>query len=207
MNIQNIFGSKIYNEGTQIGKDVASGMKDSYANKIAQMLDGAQDHKEATKMLFDGVKNGDFDVINSVIFKSADCSVQTMFKKFGQGYSDNLKKVCDLGLSITPKFIKTVEKEQDLYIVTQVPGTKKGQLIPFNQAKHLVSQEDLKQAYSDLQQITKFGIVDQDLLNGQAWFVTPDDHKIMLPSWDKVRPVQNGESAQILERYREILFS
>ena len=180
--------------------------QNEHFSDIVGKLKEAPTYKEANKALFDAVNSGKMAVKNSVLFKCDDYTVQTMFKRFAEGYIRNQKRISDLNLSIAPKYIDTIEKGNDVYIISQVPGTKTGDLIPFYQAKSLVSKEDLQQAFLDLKTLTKKGITDQNVLNGRMIFVTPDDHKVMIPSWETLRPVQNGEAPKVIEQYQKILF-
>ena len=175
--------------------------------EIIASLKNAKTAKEATRILFDEAQNGNFEVINGVLFKHEDYAIQNMLTMYGQKHADNLKKLSELQLSIVPEYIDSFTKEHEIFIITKVPGAKTGKLSPFNKEYDKISTESLRQAFKDFQKLTKAGLVDAGIANStRNWFVTPDDNKVMLPVWRNLQPIQDSERTATLEEYYQKLF-
>ncbi len=204
LRLQNL---SLFNPGVKSMSSVSSSSVNPYISDVIDNLKKCQKAKEACKILEDAANNGDFSVKSGVLFKHEDYTIQNMLKIYGESYKRALETVGKLGLSITPIHIETIEKENEMFIVSHLPGTKSGELIPYSEAKNKVSKEDKLAAFKDLQKLTQEGLVDNEVLNGKYWFVTPDTHKIMLPEWSSLRRLQPGENKAVLEQYYNILFN
>lgn len=170
-------------------------------------LKEAKSSKAALEMLQEAAEKGDFDKKNGVLFKHSDYAIQCMLESFAKPYVANMKKISALKLDSAPKLIGALDKEGLYFIVTKVPGTKTGELIPYERAMNLVSKEDKAIAFKDLQKVTKAGFTDNNIANGRLWFVSPDDNKIVFPSWEALRPLDKNEGSQVLNNCYQILFN
>ena len=170
-------------------------------------LKEAKNSKAALEMLEEAVEKGDFVQQNGVLFKHGDYTIQCMLKTFAEPYVANMKKIDALKLDSAPKLIGTLDKEGLYFIVAKVPGTKTGELIPYERAMNLVSKEDKALAFKDLQKVAKAGLIDNNIANGRLWFVAPDNNKIIFPSWEALRPLDKNEGSQALNNCYQILFN
>ncbi len=177
-------------------------------SEISTELEKTNSHQEALDVLFKNVKKGRLELKNSVLFKHGDFIIQNVFKNFGSIYEQNLKKVNNLGLSIVPDYIKSIIKDNDMFIISRIKGTKSGDLLPYAKAKDKVSRENKLLAFSDLQKLTKAGLTDDRVSrSSEMWYVTPDDNKIMIPSFEMLRNLNKGENKKVLEQYHKIIFN
>ena len=94
-----------------------------------------------------------------------------------------------------------------MFIISQIKGTKTGNLIPYATGKNFVSNEDKNSAFHDMQKLTKAGLTDDKISRSQEmWFVSPDNNKIVLPSFEALRNLTPGENNQIINKYYNIIF-
>lgn len=175
--------------------------------ELIKKIENTESARKALNIMFDEVKKGELEVKNGVLFKKDDFVILNSFQNQGQIFEKNLKKINDLGLEIAPKYVKTITKDNDMFIINQIKGTKSGNLIPYEIAKKQVSDEDKQKAYLDMQKLTKSGLVDDKIARSSAmWFVSPDDNKIVLPSFEALRNLKTGENKEVLNRYYNIIF-
>lgn len=202
----NLVNSLFFHKGVNSMNSKSSKTVDSYIGDIIKSLKESDSAANACKVLEDAVKEGNLTVKNGVLYKHNDYTIQNMLKIYGEGYKNNLQKIDKLGLEITPEYIDTVEKQNELFIVTKLAGAANDDLIPYRQVKDKVSDKDKLAAFKDLQKLTKAGFVDDAVLNGNGWFVVPATNKIMLPVWQCLRPLQKHEAKAVLEQYYNIIF-
>ena len=94
-----------------------------------------------------------------------------------------------------------------MFIVSQIKGSETGDLIPYKIVRHSVSKESKLAAYKDLQKLTRSGYIDDKIAySDNLWFVTPDNFKIMLPSFETLRNLKTGENKIAMQRYYIIIF-
>ncbi len=178
-----------------------------FINKVVTKLQNAETTSKATSFLIDSAQRGDFKIFEGVLFKHGDYSIQNLLKSYGLPYSDNMKRLSKLKLGIAPDYIKTVVKGNEVYVVSKISGTSSGDLIPFNEAYPTIPRESLLSAYKDLQKVTKAGLVDDKILSStKYWYVTPDDKRIIMPSWESTRQLHTNERKTILEQFYKMLF-
>lgn len=171
-------------------------------------IENAKDGKSAVEALLNAVEDGRLEECSGNCFKNGDYYILNLFKYDALPYTDNMKRISDLQLGIAPRQAAVIAKDDEYFIVNEIKGCKSGALIPFQEAKNKLLKEDLLAAYKDLQKVTKAGIADEfNLRSTEQWFVTPDDNRIVMPSWNRLRPLGNSdERNQTLERYYEMLF-
>jgi hypothetical protein len=141
------------------------------------------------------------------LFKHGDYSIQNLLKSYGLPYAENMKRLSKLKLGITPSHVKTIVKDNEVYVVSKIPGSTSGNLIPFNVAYPAIPRESLLAAYKDLQKVTKAGLVDDKILSStKYWYVTPDDKRVVMPSWEATRQLHSNEGKTVLEQFYKMLF-
>lgn len=178
-----------------------------YIVNLINRIENSNSHKEVLDVLFQSVKNQEMEIKNGVLFKQGEYIVQNAFKNIGALYEKNLKTVNKLGLNITPKLVTTITKDNDMFLIYKIEGTKNGDLIPYSRGKQKVSKNDKLAAYQDFQKLTKAGLIDDKIVKSpEMWYVTPDDNKIMLPSFEALRSLKPGENQSSLTKYYNIIF-
>ncbi len=168
--------------------------------------------KDSMQFLIDKSNIDDgFKMLNGSLYKHGEHTVQLIGKRAGLQYSQNLETLNKLGLGIVPKQLDAIPKDDILYVVSHVPGTKTGTLTPIWErgVKDKVTKEAKLAAYHDLQKLTKAGYIDDAVSrSNELWFVAPDDNSIVLPVWNSLRKIRPDESRQkIIENYYNILFN
>ena len=175
-----------------------------FIEDVMQKLKSSKNHQEALDILFEESDKGNFSVQNGVIFKHGEYLIQNAFKNNGEVWEENLKIMSSLELDITPQYIDTIIKDNDMFIVMKIKGTAKGNLEEF--FPYDISDEAKLKAYDDLYAITEAGFVDEKIIKScDMWYVTPDDKRIVLPCFEELRQITADEKEKILERYRKIL--
>ena len=172
-----------------------------YAEDIIKQINDADSEKDAIQILL----SSNF-IQDGALFKYSNYTIQNAFSTY-MPYAENMKKIGDIAEGIVPKQLDVIKKGYNIFIASKIPNTKSGELLPFRQVKKSIPKENLLSAYEDLRKITKAGITDNDVLNGKNWFVTADTHKIIIPTWERVRPIENNERQSIMDTYYNILFS
>lgn len=181
--------------------------EDGFINDVITKIQGFETADEATSFLIDSAENGNFTIQEGVLFKHGDYTIQNLLKSYGLPYAENMKRLSKLKLSITPEHMKTIVKNNEVYIVSRIPGTSSGDLIPFNEAYQTIPREGLLAAYKDLQKVTKAGLVDDKILSStKYWYVTPDDKRVVMPSWESTRQLHSNESKNVLGQFYSMLF-
>lgn len=178
-----------------------------FINKVVTKLQSAETTGKATSFLIDSAQSGDFKIFEGVLFKHGDYSIQNLLKSYGLPYAENMKRLSKLKLGITPSHVKTIVKDNEVYVVSKIPGSTSGNLIPFNEAYPAIPRESLLAAYKDLQKVTKAGLVDDKILSStKYWYVTPDDKRVVMPSWESTRQLHSNEGKTVLEQFYKMLF-
>lgn len=178
-----------------------------FIQKLLLNLENADTHNNALDLLFDYAKNGEIEQINGVLFKKDEFTIQNMFKQDGLVFEENLKKINNLRLNIAPKHIKTIVKDNDMFIISKINGTKTGSLIPYIRGRKRVSEENKLETFNDLQKLTNNGLTDDKIISSiDYWFITPDNNKIMLPVFSALRNIEPGEKETVNEKYYNIIF-
>lgn len=178
----------------------------STLGEFCSKLKQSQGSDKAIQMLKTAVVDGVLEQKNGVLFKHKDYTIQCMLKYYADSYLRNAKFIDSLNLSTAPEIIDVFEKDEVVFILSKLNGTTEGDLIPYQQAKSKVSKEDKMAAFKDLQKLVKSGHIDNNIAEGRLWFVTPDDNKIMFPSWEAVRPLDKNEGDKILNECYNRLF-
>lgn len=200
--------NQIYSSKGNLGMSKLDDASASFIKVFASDLLNSKNSEEALKLLDDHVASGQIEQKNGVLYKSGVYHIQNLFRFDGVPYKNTLSQLNKLNTSIVPELVKTVEKDDDIFIITCIKGTTSGDLIPFSEMRGKIPKENLIEAYRELQKITKAGIVDNSVLrSASAWFVTPDDNKIVIPEWGQVRPLQPNEGKEVMEQYYSILFN
>lgn len=154
------------------------------------------------------IKEGELEQVSGNFYKYKDFHILELFKKDGIDYSNKLKTIDKLNLGITQKYIETIERDGSVFIITQIPGTEKGNLIPlWKRGAQSISKENRLEAFHDLQKLTKAGLVDDKVAySNERWYVN-SDNKIIIPNFEYLRPINKTESQkEIVEKYYNILF-
>lgn len=161
-----------------------------------------------TKTLITKIKLGELEQVNGNFYKYKDFHILELLQKDGINYSNKLKTLNKLNLSITQKHIETIDKGNRVYIITQIPGTEKSELIPlWKRGTQNLSKENKLEAFKDLQKLTKAGYVDDNILHSnENWYVN-SENKIIIPTFKHLRPMTPNDNPQrIIEKYYNILF-
>lgn len=181
---------------------------DEFMNTLVTKIKDAKSSDEADKLLLDMGNNNELEMIDYTMFKHDDYHVETMLNCFGEPVANNLKTLKKLNLNCVPELVETIKKDNGLYLITKMSGTKDGNIKPyFLDGASKVSKEAKLDAYHDMQKLTKSGYIDSQNLKANNWYYTPEN-KIMLPNWQNLRKIQPDESQkEILETYYKILFN
>lgn len=199
--------------GSKFLRNTSTMLNKNYDDFLQASVESLQKYsqKDSMQFLIDKSKIDDgFEMLNGSLYKHGEHTVQLLGKKVGLQYSQNLETLNKIGLGVVPKQLDTVPKDDILYVVSHVPGTKSGTLTPMWEkgVKDKVTKEAKLAAYHDLQKLTKAGFIDDAVArSNELWFVAPDDNSIVLPVWNSLRKIRPDESRQkIIENYYNILF-
>lgn len=180
---------------------------DAEISEIIHKIKISSNHREALNFLFAKVKKGELEMKNGVLFKKGEYTIQNLFKNNGIEYERNIKKLNSLSLDIVPKHIASITKDNDMFIISKINGTKTGDIIPYIYRKERVSRENKILAYKDMQKLTRAGLIDNKISNSaENWYVTPDNDRIIIPSFEALRPLDVGENRKALANYHRIIF-
>lgn len=161
-----------------------------------------------TNSLMTMIKTGEIEQVSGNFYKYKDFHILELLKRDGVDYSNKLKILDKLNLSFTQKHVETIEKDNSVYIITQIPGTEKSNLTPlWKFGNQNISKEDKLTALHDLQKLTKAGFVDDNVLrSNELWYVN-SENKIIIPVFERLRPItSNDNPKEIIEKYYNILF-
>lgn len=181
---------------------------DKFMTSLIAKIEDAKSSEQADKLLLDMSEQNNLETVDYTMFKHGDYHIETYLNHFGKPVADNLKKLQNLNLNIVPELVSTINKDDGLYIITKLSGTKNGNLKPyFVDGAEKVSKEAKLDAYRDMQKLTKEGYIDSQNLRAGNWFYTPEN-KILLPNWQNLRKIQPNESQkEILDTYYKIIFN
>lgn len=159
--------------------------------------------------------NPDFEKIDDETFKKGEYYIKTS-TNFDSDYDKTiLNALKDKGISIAPEFIDTASSKEGFSLnVLKIKGTKSGDLIDYTKGQHLLSDKEKQEVYTQLQKLTKLGIVNVDILEGNSLKITPDNpHRVIAENWRNLCPVEEytTDSPQkprliILEKIHSKLF-
>ncbi len=167
----------------------------------------AEDHNDVKAILKSAVKNNRIKQIGTLLYQADDYIYADLLKFYGEPQANNLKKVAEKDIKIAPKFVDLIEKGNYSVLVTKIDGLNGKDLIPFSQGYNLLSEDAKKSAYADVQKLLGAGIINQDMLRGDnAWYINPETKEIVVPFWDKIRPLDANEAPQILEALYKTIF-
>jgi hypothetical protein len=214
MNVQKIIqfstGSKpIKNAVKKAGEMMDNGTYDNCMSGLINKVKAAPHSKEAENILIKTSQTSqDLKNIDQVRFAHRNYNVHTFFKSYGDTYSDNLKKLNDLKLSIVPQHIEKIDKDINTFVVTKLPQSKEGELISFSEGgRDKISKLSKIEAFEDFKTLTKAGLVDDQVLNSDMCWFASSDNKVIIPSWMQLRLIRPEESEhQILQTYYNRLF-
>lgn len=200
---------KQFNNSQKLGeKSMSSTVKyDDFMNGIVERIK-AYDTDTLTSSLMTMIKLGKLEQVSGNFYKYKDFHILELLKRDGADYSDKLKTINKLNLDIAQKHIETIDKENRIFIITQIPGTEKGNLTPlWKFGRDNVSKENKLAAFKDLQKLTSAGLTDDSISrSNELWFVN-NDNKIIIPTFARLRPIDKTEnSKEIIEKYYNILF-
>jgi hypothetical protein len=166
------------------------------------------DSEVLTQTMTNLTRNGEIEQISGNFYKYKDFHILELFKKDGNEYTKKLKTLDKLNLGISQKYIETIEKDSSVFIITQIPGTEKRNLVPlWEKGLHNISKEEKIAAFQDLQKLTKAGFIDDKVAHSSSLWYVNENNKIIIPVFDNLRPITNGESQKdIVEKYYNILF-
>lgn len=96
------------------------------------------------------------------------------------------------GITIAPEYIDSATTKEGFgLVVLKIDGTQNGHLIDYNKGFHLLEKNEKKEIYSQLQQLTKLGIANIDILNGNSLKITPDSpHRVIAVDWRNLCQIQ-----------------
>ncbi len=208
-NINKILINKM-NSSEKLGEKIMPSVVkyDDFMKDLIEKIKSAPDVDSITKIIMAKIRGGELEQVSGNFYKYKDYHILELFKHDGVAYSEKLKKLDKLNLDITQKYIETVDKDGSVYIVTQIPGTEKGNLVPiWKRGANNIQKEDKLAAFHDLQKLTRAGLVDDRVLRSdELWYVN-SDNKIVIPVFEYLRPITATEkSKEIIEKYYEILF-
>ena len=174
---------------------------------IAQ-LNAAKDYKDEELIMKSALKANKIKQISSLVYQSDDYFYADLLQFNSKVQAHNLKKLTEAQIGIAPKFIDYIEKGSYGMLVTQIKDLKEQhKLMPLSEGYSLLSDEEKHSAYKDVQKLLKMGIINQEMLRGdRAFYVNSANNKIIVPSWEQIRPIDNGEAESILSTIHSTLF-
>ena len=145
--------------------------------------------------------NDNFKQLDTNFYKYKDYFIGAKFKFYGVPFVQILTKLNEAGINIVPEFCEVAQKENTMYIITRIVGTETGDLIPFYEGCHLLSDEAKQSAYNDVKKLLEINLdivgwsddCDDYIL---AWFITPENPKIVVMNPNRVRVVGKYEDIQ-----------
>ncbi len=180
---------------------------DDFMSDIVKIIK-TNDIDTVTEYIMTLIKTGELEQVSGNLYKYKDFHILELLEKNGMDYSNKLKVLDKLNLNITQKYIDTINKDGTVYIITNIPGTEKGNLIPlWKFGIKNISKEDRLAAFKDFQKLTKAGLTDDKISrSNEMWYVNPEN-KIIIPVFEHLRKITpNDNQKEILEKYYNILF-
>src|SRR5574344_1088475 len=165
---------------------------DEIINKISKCA-----REEDSDMLLDDISknNKNFKQLSTNLYKYKDYYVEGLYKRDANKRCDILKKLQDANINIAPKLVNKAEKQSTMYLISNVPGTENGDLIPYQDGYKLLSDKAKKSAYKDVQKMLKLGINNNAMSRGtSSWFVTPQNSRVVIMDWDNIRPLNDFDN-------------
>ena len=162
-----------------------------------------------TKFLMTKIKTAEINQIDGNFYKYKSFHILELSTSVGLDYSNKLKILAKLNLTITQRYIETIEKENRVYIITQIPGTEDANLIPlWKFGKKNLTKENKVLAYRELQKLTAGGYVDDKVLSTESMWYVNSEHKIVIPTFANLRLLTSEDNSnKIMQLYYNLLFN
>ena len=202
-----------YNKINKDNGNLAHGKKEeqkvSETNEILlASLKDAENHNDIESFLASAVNNHHIRQIGTLLYQSDDYIYADLLKFYAEPQAKSLKRLSEKKLGIVPKFVDLIEKGNYSVLVTQIEGLNGKDLIPFSKGYNLLSEEAKKSAYQDVQKLLAIGLINQDMLRGtNAFYINPETKEVVVPFWDKLRPINGNEAPEILNTLYKTIFN
>lgn len=201
-----------YSVQAHFGKNIqknaeGTGMPDNIA-KLIDSLKAANSYEDISKTLAKSVENGDIEQINPITYRSGDYIIQDILRYNGEAESKFLEALTKKGISIAPEYVDSINIEDYTILITKIEGMDGQDLVPFSQGYGLLDNSAKSAAFQDCKKLVQANLINQAIFtrgNG-ALFVIPKTKKVIIPSWNMLRPIEPHEKQSILNSCHDILF-
>lgn len=159
------------------------------------------DYPEFLKVFNDCLKErNEFLQINNNWYKTGDMYIWVTHRKNVAFYKTRLPVLTEYGMTISPIYCDSTSGKGFAAIVLQIPNTTSRDLLSFDEAYHLLSNQEKSKAYEDVLRLAELGFFNPDLLDADALRITPDEsrHQIVVMNWtkDKICPIYDYQTAK-----------
>lgn len=165
--------------------------------------------EDSVAMLFQYLLNSNENLkeITPVLFKYQNFIIQIFHKLYGEPYLKKLRMLDKNDVNIAPKLINFVYKENSIYLISHISGSKTGDLIPIENGYQMLSQTRKERAFKDLKKLINLGYFNQKALGKSEWYITPDNKALVIPDWTELKAIRKDEEEKTLKNLQSILFS
>ena len=206
--ITKIFNNEVMKKNVQNSHDSINAKNTDYIPKLEELIESAQDYDSFYDIFENLEKQKIGTFVNSTIFKLNDIFIYLGFEKDANYYKDLFTKLSSSQLSLSPKFLKSVNSESGLSATfTQIPGTYNSELKDFYKFYDSLSLHNKEKAYSDIQQLLKMDLINNKILTRNAFAINPKTNDIVIYDWDSMSHISSQEDKlKFLNIARETLF-
>jgi len=206
-NINKLITEKMNLSQISGGNNMVAAKYDDFMQSIVDKIK-TNDLETLKKAIYNMIETGELEQVSGNFYKYKNFHILELLERDGIDYSNKLKTLDKLHLGITQNYIETLENNKRIFIITQIPGTEKENLVPlWKIGIQNVPKENRLAAFHDLQKLTKAGLIDDKVVrSNERWFVN-SDNKIIIPNFEYLRPINKNEpQKEIIEQYYNILF-
>ena len=175
---------------------------------MEELITSAPDYSSFYKVFNDLVEKDLGKFINPKLFKTDDIFVYIGLKNDANYYKNLFKQLNDAQISFVPKYIGSAKSDSGFSAsFAQIADTENADLKDFNKFYNCLSQGEKQNAYAGVQKLLKLGLMNSKIVTREAFAITPNENKIVVPDWEAVFFAATPEcKADYLKIARETLF-
>lgn len=138
--------------------------------------------------------------INNNWYKNGDMYIWVTHRENASFYKTRLPVLTEYGMTISPIYCDSTSGKGFAAIALEIPNTTSGDLLPFNETYHLLSNQEKNKAYENILRLAELGFFNPDFLDADVLGITPDEsgHRIVVMNWTKgkICPIYDYQTAK-----------
>lgn len=129
-------------------------------------------------------------------YKYKDYYINTGIKFINDQNVKGIKIANKLNLSCAPKLIDYIitKNGKNCILITQLEGTEKDNVLPYNECKQDVTLEAKNKFMEDIDHFMRIGYINKAIESSKNWFVVPATKRIVLGNWSEFVSLKNEEN-------------